>query len=454
MAHCRGAFIVSLAMLLAATAAWADDAQTRPAETQQAQPTIRVYLTMSEGERVAGVLLAHDKDSLTVRRQDGETVDLTWDDPTPISAYHLRRRLVDLDQAQSHWELGVFLLRRGEADQARREFTLAESMDSAYAERIAEALADPQAFDDSGKRVGEAGAEPGPEDADEGAVAPPPAEPVAEDEVIRFEPVTPAQAEAGHARAVEMAEACRRTITENLHAIETEHFMIFSEWNRSNDRALRDISERMYAAMCRQFDIDPNDNIWVGKCPIFVFWEREHFQRFAAEVCGAPNMAGAGGFQSQSGDGWCYIVTINRSNRTQFLSTLVHEASHAFLGRYISNRFVPSWLNEGIAEYMAATVVEGSGENRLYIDSTRQALRDGGDIRYIFGPWRLDPMYYGLAQSLVRYLIHRDREAFIEMIRLIKTGSTDDEALAEAYGLTKDELVRDWARYCQRALGQ
>ncbi len=396
---------------------------------------IQVYLQLLDGTKLVGTLAEHDDTKLTVKVAT-KTRTVAWADVRPMSAYLLKRRLVDLTKAESHWQLGQFLLNAGEKAQADKEFDLACKIDPAYTKRPRAATAEPV------KRP---------------PVGGPAKSEAAEAKPTKYIKATPERAAAVRKRAAEWAERIRTTITPKLHLIETDHFLIYSTWDRGSDGGLKRSCEGMYAALCKQFAIPATENIWVGKCPVYVFWQRENYQKFALEVSGVakdnPSMLDAGGYQHGDGRGGCYIVLVNRRNRTQFHSTLVHEGSHAFLGRYRTNRYIDTWINEGVAEYMAAEVVPGSWERRLYIRTTKKILEDKTDISFIFEGWSLDSRNYGLAQSLVRYLIARDTKAFIQLIELIKQGKSDDEALKTAYDLTKEQLAKDWRVASAKAFG-
>ena len=269
--------------------------------------------------------------------------------------------------------------------------------------------------------------------------------------VIKYQPATPQQIEAFRGKAEAWAEQTRKTIVKTMHLVETEHFLIYSAWARSNDKALKNICERMYRAMCKQFDIPRSVNIWAGKCPIYVFWQAEHFARFCTEVDRRGNPK-AGGYCAYSGRGYVYIVVNRCRSRTRFYEVLVHEATHGFLARYKTNRHVPTWANEGLAEYMAATLVPGAWAGRKYVDATKAAVRGGQDVAHIFKGVRLNAFDYGVAQSLVRYLIKRDRKAFIKFIDVIKEGKTDEQALKSAFALSHQELLDAWAKEASRKL--
>jgi hypothetical protein len=257
------------------------------------------------------------------------------------------------------------------------------------------------------------------------------------------------------------AEAWRdkaATITANVHLIETEHFLIYSAWPKSDDRALFGIYERLYKKLCKQFDIPDEENIWAGKLPVYAFWEKADYMKFAMETCGmSPAMAqGSAGFAGKRGP-FSFVVLgpvyedggSKQRARKWFFELLTHESTHAFLGRYINDRHVISWVNEGIAETTAATLVPRSQASRKLKHAHRQMKsRDPRSLQDMLRADHipLDPFFYGCAQSLVRFLIERDREKFIEFVELIKDGKSDEQALKQIYGWDQRQLLALWAR--------
>ena len=56
------------------------------------------------------------------------------------------------------------------------------------------------------------------------------------------------------------------------------------------------------------------------------------------------------------------------------------------------------------------------------------------------------------AQSLVRFLVARDRKAFVKFVHLMKQGKSEADALKEAYNLTREDLIRLWRGKATKAL--
>lgn len=268
----------------------------------------------------------------------------------------------------------------------------------------------------------------------------------------KYTAATAKQIEANRKLAMTWYAKTRATVVASMHFIETDHFLIFSAWSRGNDKALRDICEKMYRAMCKQFDIPPAENIWAGKCPIYIFWETRHYEQFTTKV-DERRMSAAAGYTAQRG-AFAYIVMNRCETRTRFYEVLVHEATHAFLARYRTNRTVPRWLNEGLAEYMAAELVPGCSAEEKYLSATRTAVRENRNVSSVFKTVEMNNFDYGIVQSIVRFLIARDRKAFIKLIRLIKDGKPEAAALHEAYKLTHAAMLTEWRAAAAKGLGK
>lgn len=269
----------------------------------------------------------------------------------------------------------------------------------------------------------------------------------------KFMPVTKEEIQANRKLAQDLADKAKRTVVKSMHLIETDHFLIYSAWGRSNDAALKRICEKLYSALCKQFAIPRRQNIWAGKCPIYVFWEKEHYLKFCKDVDGSgkrsPTLLEAAGYSGQRGS-FAYVVLNKVRTKKWFYELLVHETTHAFLARYLTNRHVLSWVNEGLAEYMAATLVPRSYASRKYVRATKEAVKEKKDVAHVFEGVGMNMFDYGIAQSFVRYLIHRDRKAFIKFVGLLKQGRSDEQALQEAYGLSRKQFLKAWWKAVRR----
>ncbi|MBM3838036.1 MAG: hypothetical protein FJ398_08730 [Verrucomicrobia bacterium] len=261
---------------------------------------------------------------------------------------------------------------------------------------------------------------------------------------------------------MDWAEQTRQTIAPTMHLVETEHFLIFSAWNPSNDAALGRICEDMFARLRAQFNLAKTDPVWIGKCPIYIFWEPAHFLRFTEEVDRVSrsnaSASHADGYHATRG-AFSHIVISGvrdfgdtKAEATRrFSEVLVHEGTHAFMNRLISSRSVARWVEEGLADFMAATLVPASDASRKHIEGARYALRQPSAVSRLFDKKELSAIDYGIAQSLVRYLIRTNANAFIQFVTAMKKGASELEALAGAYRLSRHELIRNWSAFARQA---
>jgi hypothetical protein len=269
---------------------------------------------------------------------------------------------------------------------------------------------------------------------------------------------------ANRTRALEFAEKTRRGIAPTLHLVETEHFLIFSAWNVSHDVYLGSLCEQMHQKLLQQFSLSSATSVYVGKCPIYLFWEPAHYARFIADVDHSQeldaNMSRADGYHANRGD-FSYVVINGVSafgaNQEQaklkFFHVLVHEGTHAFLHRYVSPRPMPLWVEEGLADFIAATLVPQSAVNRDYLTAIRGALHSPEKVRQVLEKKAdLTPSEYGLAQSLVRFLVAQDPQAVIRFVQLLKRGADQKAALQSVYRTSEAQLVQGWTLFWQQRL--
>src|SRR5678816_1538790 len=85
--------------------------------------------------------------------------------------------------------------------------------------------------------------------------------------------------------------------------------------------------------------------------------------------------AGTAGMCHQYGNGDVHIAFYRQPNDLDFANVLVHESIHGFLHRYRSPVDVPSWANEGLAEAIAADMVNRKGLTQAATAEARNELQ-------------------------------------------------------------------------------
>ncbi len=249
-----------------------------------------------------------------------------------------------------------------------------------------------------------------------------------------------------------------KRIAPRTHRIETAHFIIYSAWSKTDDAKLKGIYEKLYNALCKQFDMPATENLWIGRLPVFAFWEKKDFVEFCVKICGiSAGMAHrASGFSGFRGAfqyvnlGPIMMKGMSKTQaRTRFYELLVHESTHAFLNRYINSGYVTNWLNEGIAEMLSATFVpKGDAPRKLQAAHAAVKRGKGMELLPMFSARNipLTGEAYGAAQSLARFLVAKGKSRFIQLVTQIKDGVDSDTALDKVYGLSHKKLLQAWIK--------
>ena len=117
---------------------------------------------------------------------------------------------------------------------------------------------------------------------------------------------------------------------------------------------------------------------------------------------------------------------------------LVHRAGEGSLGR------VPSWLNEGLAEF--GNIQPGESYDRaLYYAIQRNDLLPITSMDGQPGTPEDVIIFYGQAKSIVRYMVDAyGADKMRELMATIKTGKNYRNAIPEVYGITPLELENEW----------
>ncbi len=242
-----------------------------------------------------------------------------------------------------------------------------------------------------------------------------------------------------------------KALAPQTHKIETAHFVIYSAWSKADDATLVKIYTKLYPLICKQYRMDPREHVWVGKLPVFAFWDIRRFSQFSRTVCGF-DARGAGGFSSKRGDlNFIVLGPVLRSGMSRaaakkwFSQLLSHETSHAFLSRYRSTRPIPSWLNEGMAEIVAEALSPGGAGAKKML-AAHAAVKRGMRLKSSFFVKRVEmtSVAYGSAQSLARFLTKKNAKGFLQLLERLKQGTPMETALKAIYGLDYDGLLAEW----------
>lgn len=434
----------------------------RAADQEKHGETIRVDLRLRTGGGISGPVLDSTDHGLVVVHDNVPYV-FAWEELEGGSAFGTRRELLrfarggkDRLTAEDHFQLGLFARRHGRNDLAADSFHRATRLDAGYRARIKEVSSERELYGDGDGPL---------EFAIEGDVASivkssedPSDEPRSDPELNGSLPPAiasvPLDGRREEVRAAyeKFGAEVREVIGEDVTLIETDHFLIWTDWRRHRDR-LGDWCEAMYAAVCNQFGLSPSDDVFLAKCPVYCWRSKARFQRFARHFDGYDGSGAIGYTRSIAENGHVHVVLL-RQGRSEadfdrFAATLVHEGTHAFMHRLYSSTLIPHWVNEGYADLVAERVLGDrcvAGENATLL--ARQIVRHDwplGDLLRHAGP--IETHQYPVAHSVVSFLEGRGRERFAGFIRSLKEGQSVETALTAHFDMTTvDELETQWRR--------
>ena len=459
MSGVRG-FVVWLTLLaLGAVASGACDVETRTPDR-----AAKVVVRTDAGESLRGDLTAWDDFELRLAEAGGAKRIVAWDEIEPGAAFNLRRRLIGRDDAPEWLALGALMIDAGDARRAERAFVVARRLDedlaAAFEARARELAAggaparcavstigDP-APRDAAPREGGGGRPPGagggPGDDDDHADAGPDLR-----QAFRGARPWPALTPERMARETERLRALAVSHCEKIDLdptiIETRYFLFVTDLADAEARRWARTLDQMYLRLCEMLEIDAETPIFNGKAVIFVFRLRDTFLRFEAEVYGFDAQRAGGVFHPRGGD--CFVVfPRGRGDAARFQSVLVHETVHAFTYRYLTPAELPTWANEGLADYIAGLMTPASQEPRMHWQHVRDMARDGRSPlpvlfqEYRDGTW-FDNDSYPVSHMMVRFIVKYKGPQFRAWIRDVKLGAEWRNALSEHLGVTPESLA-------------
>lgn len=472
----RAVFVGLLGVLVCATSVGA-----------QVESSARVTLELRYGGALAGAVVDSSPHGLVIL-SDGKPFVFSWRAIKAESAYRAKRSILLHGKgglaalsAGDHFELGRFALSRRESEIAADEFRQAERLDAAFRPRIVEAY---QAFKKI-KRQRAIPSEPISGKANSpatspsnGLAAPRDQSPANLPENLRgivelgsgaiadTANVQTSDSGAAPAAIVPVSASMRAKVAEGYQAfarqvqelleteltlVETEHFLIWTDWESVARPKLAEWAEAMYAALCAEFQLDRADDVFLAKCPMFCFQSRSRLRRFARRIDGYGGDEAIAYTRSVPESGHVHVV-LARQGRSryaydQFACNLVHEGTHAFLHRLYTSRLIPHWVNEGYAELVADRVLGDrcvGGQDASLLEK-QYARRDWSIGDFLASSEPVAVHQYPLAHSVVRHLVSQGDERWRGLIYDLKRGAGLPTALADQYdGMTLEQLEANW----------
>jgi hypothetical protein len=225
---------------------------------------------------------------------------------------------------------------------------------------------------------------------------------------------------------------------------ETKYFLFFTDMPPGQVAPFVLNLDRMYEFLGQAFGVKPGDNIWRGKSPVICFTDRTAFYEFETKFMDNADAVGAQGICHQSTDGTVITACFRGEDPDYFAAVLVHETAHGYIHRVKTSTFLTTWVNEGIAEWVAGSIVpkEGrTGEVGRRQQAGAQLVRQMGRLGRFYDLDGLSREQYGIASSMVELLLKISPEQFKVFFNGIKEGLKWEDSLQRAYGMTRQDLT-------------
>ncbi len=235
----------------------------------------------------------------------------------------------------------------------------------------------------------------------------------------------------------------RHFSTLNLQLQETRHFLFLSVFTPAQAAVYTPYLDTMHEELCKAYGIKNRDKVWKGKVPVVVLGRSDQFMEFERVFFkNSAVLQQAQGLAHMDSTGMVSISCWCGSDPYYFGGVLVHETTHGFNHRYKSPQRLPSWLDEGIADWAAIAVVRGNrGARNRVRDAVLQARKLGSLGGDFFTADQIAGWQYGIAAGMTDFLLKTNSKAFRELIDGIKSGKKWEDALQESYGVTPAELT-------------
>ena len=431
-------------LILAVLMSWIGPAGAEPREVE---PPRAVTLALVDGDDRIGRVESFDTEGLTLAGTAGaESTRVRWTQLTADSAFVVYQSLMDKTLARDWLDLGALLIQMPDgAEQAESALQVAVLLDEALAEEADAARASrpvpEQAVDLTADRRDQST-----------ALFP---EPIASNDEPTRQPaaseatwndVTPEQFEQLVEREKAMAAHVGNLLSVELNLIETDYFLFYTDLDPREAYEWQRVLDLMYERVGDLLDIPDGVNVFKGKATVFLFKHKEQFVAFERDFY-QNNVTFEAGICHQHYTGEVRIAFHQIDDEKQLKQIMVHEAAHGVVHRFRSPRRIASWLNEGIAEWTANSVVNYKQPFKWKKRESARVIKERGTFDPdFFEDDRYKADFYGTSLAMVELLLRRGKPRFIAFVNGIKDGLTWQESLLEHYGMTPDDLILAYGR--------
>ena len=233
----------------------------------------------------------------------------------------------------------------------------------------------------------------------------------------------------------------------HMQLYETKYFLLLSSLPPQLAAMCQPRLDAMHEELCRAYAVEQPDKLWLGKAVVVAFSSKEDFMQFEHVFFHTNPPAGVQGAANQVSTGEDVVGCYCGDDPVYFAHVLVHETTHGFNHRYKSSQKLPNWLDEGIADWVAMSVVKMDKRAFARVANSVQQARQQGNLGGdFFTVEHISAWQYGIASSMVDFLLKYDRKAFRKLIDEVKLGRKWEDALQKTYRFTPQELARQYGR--------
>ena len=408
------ATLVTVVALLVASAA------VRAGERVSVDKPVRVAFAKVDKSKLAGRVISYDQTSFELLKTENDRVEVKWAELDATNVYQVRSALISRPEGPGWLALG-------------RDIRAMPGGDKLADRAFANALkADPKLKD----AVDAARKEP--------VARPAATAPAEQDPKAPWNPLTAHDQDDAIRSLDAFAAETQRTMGLDLSRHETNFFLFYTDLPAAESKRWADLLDRMYARLSDLFATGKGVNVWRGKALVFVFAKSQDYQRFE-RLRHNTDARGALGMCHNFPTGEVHVAFYRQPDEKAFAHVLVHESVHGFLHRFRTPVSIPSWVNEGLAEWIACELVPGMTSEEL-TKSARSAVESHD--KSLGGMLDAKPIaewHYPVAESLTNYMIEKSRRGYVSFVIAIKDGApwpdalkdklkTDRAGLAKAYG--------------------
>ncbi|MCC7084623.1 MAG: hypothetical protein IT427_06415 [Pirellulales bacterium] len=235
----------------------------------------------------------------------------------------------------------------------------------------------------------------------------------------------------------------------NLKLHETQEFLFCSNIPDNQIAPYISALDKMHDLMCEMYGIKQGEPVWKGKCLVMAFLNQAEFLGFEKVFLkNADVPAQVYGLCHSYSNGKVIMSCYRGDDPNEFAKMLVHETSHGFIHRYRTPVRLPTWVNEGMADWIAAALVtqDKTVQRRQQEAISRMYRTHSMGDKFLNSFEFIEPWQYGTASSITDYLIRRDRQGYTKFIQGMKEGLKWPDSLQAAFKITPDQLVAGYGQ--------